>query len=165
MDPFDASQLHRQTTNGLGDGNGDSDTSDVYVLNEEEEAEGEEEECEPGMKCNSKKLYAGREDKKGRFHWQTTIPKDVGSAVESYKTAKWALLVRYVKVYGDPRKVLEIHSIVIQSPVLKKLLRQVLKGYPGVTVELKRLEFAGKMEPLIHRWPQLQDAVSKIDPK
>jgi hypothetical protein len=49
--------------------------------------------------------------------------------------------------------------------LLKKLLVGVLKGYPGVTVGLQRLEFTGKFEPLIHRWPELQNAVSKLDEK
>jgi hypothetical protein len=38
----------------------------------------------------------------------------------------------------------------------------VLKGYPGVTVGLQRLEFSGKFEPLIHRWAELQDAISQL---
>jgi hypothetical protein len=37
-----------------------------------------------------------------------------------------------------------------------------LKGYPGITTQLARLEFSGKFEPLIHRWAELQTAISKI---
>jgi hypothetical protein len=55
-----------------------------------------------------------------------------------------------------------MHSIVVQSPLLKKLLEGVLKDYPGVTVGLQRLEFSGKFEPLIHRWSQLQKAISEL---
>jgi len=61
--------------------------------------------------------------------------------------------------------VLAIHSIVVQSPLLKKLLAGVLKGYPGITVGLNRLEFTGKFEPLIHRWAELQAAIDKLDDK
>lgn len=118
--------------------------------------------CEPGMKTGIKDLYSGKEDKKGRYQWQDTVPDDLGVAVENDKTAKWALLVRHVKVYGDATKVLAIHSIVVQSPLLKKLLGDVLKGYPGITADLNRLEFSGKFEPLIHRWAELQAAISKI---
>jgi hypothetical protein len=136
--------------------------------NDKAEAEAEEEQdpdktvYKPGMKNGLKQLYSGKEDKKGRFQWQNTIPKDIGEAAENDKTAKWALLVRNVKVYNDPRRVLSIHSIVVQSPLLKKLLMSVLKGYPGVTVGLNRLEFEGKFEPLIHRWAELQEAISKL---
>jgi hypothetical protein len=101
-------------------------------------------------------------DKKGRYQWQDHIPTDIGDPAENDKTAKWALLVRNIKVYGDPTKVLAIHSIVVQSPLLKKLLAGVLKGYPGITVGLNRLEFTGKFEPLIHRWAELQAAIDKL---
>ena len=126
----------------------------------EEESDGEK--FDPGMKLGFKNLYSGKEDKKGRFQWQDTIPEDIGDPVENSETAKWALLVRNVKVYNDPRRVLSVHSIVVQSPLLKKLLAGVLKNYPGVTVGLNRLEFSGKFEPLIHRWAELQAAISKL---
>lgn len=116
----------------------------------------------PGMKSGLKQLYSGKEDKKGRFQWQDKIPEDIGEAAENDETAKWAILVRNVKIYNDPRKVLAIHSIVVQSPLLKKLLASALKKYPGVTVGLNRLEFSGKFEPLIHRWAEIGEAISKI---
>jgi hypothetical protein len=84
----------------------------------------------PGMKTGLKHLYSGTEDKQGRFQWQDTIPEDIGKAAENDGTAKWALLVRNIKVYNDPRRILLIHSIVVQSPYLKKFLASVLKSYP-----------------------------------
>ncbi|ORY08061.1 P-loop containing nucleoside triphosphate hydrolase protein [Clohesyomyces aquaticus] len=121
-----------------------------------------EEKFEPGMKSGMKNLYSGKEDKKGRYQWQDEIPEDVGNPAENAETAKWALLVRNVKVYNDPRRVLAIHSIVVQSPLLKKLLGGVLKNYPGITVGLNRLEFSGRFEPLIHRWAELQKAIDAL---
>jgi hypothetical protein len=129
---------------------------------QEEKEAGDIEHFDPGMKNGLKHLYSGKEDKKGRFQWQDTIPEDIGDPVENSETAKWALLVRNIKVYNDPRRVLSVHSIVVQSPLLKKLLAGVLKNYPGVTVGLNRLEFSGKFEPLIHRWTELQAAVGKL---
>ncbi|KAG9194301.1 hypothetical protein G6011_04336 [Alternaria panax] len=141
----------KETENGVAD---DKDAK--------EKDKKDEEPCEPGMKNGLKHLYSGKEDKKGRFQWQEEIPEDIGDPVENDETAKWALLVRNVKVYNDPRRVLSIHSIVVQSPLLKKLLASVLKNYPGITVGLNRLEFQGKFEPLIHRWAELQDAIAKL---
>lgn len=141
------------TINGDGNASGEQ---------ENESEGGGDEQFDPGMKLGFKNLYSGKEDKKGRFQWQDTIPEDIGDPVENNETAKWALLVRNVKVYNDPRKVLSIHSIVVQSPLLKKLLAGVLKNYPGVTVGLNRLEFSGKFEPLIHRWTELRTAISKL---
>ncbi|KAF2996284.1 hypothetical protein E8E13_005109 [Curvularia kusanoi] len=139
--------------------NGDSATNGKQ---EQAKASEDSDQFDPGMKLGFKNLYSGKEDKKGRFQWQDTIPEDIGDPVENSETAKWALLVRNVKVYNDPRRVLSIHSIVVQSPLLKKLLAGVLKNYPGVTVGLNRLEFSGKFEPLIHRWAELQKAVSSL---
>ncbi|GAM83468.1 hypothetical protein ANO11243_014560 [Dothideomycetidae sp. 11243] len=118
-----------------------------------------------GMSSGLKHLYSGKEDKKGRFQWQPTIPDDVGKPAEDAETQKWALIVRHIKVYNDPEKVLTVHSIVIQSPLLKDLLKGVLKGYPGVTVGLQRLEFSKNFEPLIHRWPQLKAAIEELRKK
>ena len=123
----------------------------------------EEQEVEAGMQSGLKYLYAGKEDKRGRYQWQDTIPEDVGHPAENAETAKWALLVRNVKVYNDPRRVLRIHSILVQSPLLKTLLVDVLNGYPGVTAALQRLELSGKFEPIIHRWGELQRAIEALD--
>lgn len=153
--------------------NGEStpDTGDKATENGAEKADDKEagkpaETLDPskvGMSCGLKNLYSGKEDKKGRFQWQETVPEDIGKPVENAETAKWALLVRNVKVYNDPRKVIEMHSIVIQSPLLKKLLERVLKDYPGVTPGLKRLEFDGRFQPLIHRWSELKTAIDRLD--
>ena len=115
-----------------------------------------------GMSVGFKNLYSGKEDRHGRFQWQDKIPEDVLKPVEDAETQKWALIIRHVKVYNDPRKTLGIHSIVVQSPLLKKLLEVVLAGYPGVTVGLQRLEFSGKFEPLIHRFSELKAAIQEL---
>lgn len=115
-----------------------------------------------GMSVGLKNLYSGKEDKRGRFQWQTNMPEDLGKPAEDAESEKWAIIVRNVKVYNDPKKVLSLHSIVIQSPLLKDLLKEVLAGYPGVTVGLKRLEFSGRFEPLIHRFSDLKKAISKL---
>ena len=51
-----------------------------------------------GMSVGLKHLYSGKEDKRGRFQWQTTIPEDVGKPAEDAETQKWALIIRNVKV-------------------------------------------------------------------
>lgn len=90
------------------------------------------------------------------------LPEDIGKPAEDADTLKHAIIARYSRVYGDPRRVLELHSIVIQSPLLKDLLEIVLENYPGVTVGLQRLEFSGTFEPLIHRWSELKAEVQRL---
>ncbi|KAG9944396.1 P-loop containing nucleoside triphosphate hydrolase protein, partial [Aureobasidium melanogenum] len=115
-----------------------------------------------GMSVGVKNLYAGKEDRRGRFQWQETIPEDLVPPAENAETQKWAFIARYIKVYGDPRRTLALHSIVIQSPLLKKVLQDVLADYPNVTVGLQRLEFSGKFECLIHRFPELDSTIEKL---
>jgi hypothetical protein len=90
------------------------------------------------------------------------VPEDIGKPAEDADTLKHAIIARYSRVYGDPRRVLALHSIVIQSPLLKDLLEVVLEGYSGVTVALQRLEFSGAFEPLIHRWSRLKSEIQKL---
>lgn len=54
---------------------------------------------------------------------------------------------------------LEIDSIVVQSPLLKRVLKGVLANYPGVTTTLKRLTFQAPFHPFVHRWEELSNAV------
>lgn len=115
-----------------------------------------------GMIACLKHLYSSKEDKRGKFTWQTKLPEDLGKPAEDADTLKHAIIARYIRVYGDPRRVLELHSIVIQSPLIKDFLAVVLDDYPGVTVELERLEFSGDFEPLIHRWANLEAEIQKL---
>lgn len=116
-----------------------------------------------GMTAGYKQVFSGKEDRRGRFTWQTTMPDDLAQPVENAESEKWAIVVRYVRVYNNPKKVLSLHSIVIQSPFIKVILEEVLRGYPGVTVNLKNVEFSGRFEPLIHRWPALRQAISDLE--
>ena len=104
-----------------------------------------------GSKCEVRNLYEGEPDRRGRTTWTNTYPTDLDEPVETSESAQYALLVRNKKSY-DGRKKLEIHSIVIQSKKLKKVLGTVLRNYPGVTTSLDRLEFSPPFQPFVHRW-------------
>lgn len=56
-----------------------------------------------------------------------------------------------------------MHSILIQSPLLKEFLKGILKGYPGITVGLNQLELGGMFEPLLHRWSELHAALETLE--
>jgi hypothetical protein len=83
----------------------------------------------PGMACDLKHLYQ-KEDERGRCTWTEKYPDNLEEAAENEATAAFAILVRNKKSF-DPRKKLEIDSIVVQSPLLKKVLGKVLEDYPG----------------------------------
>lgn len=108
-------------------------------------------------------LYAGPEDDEGRFTWHDKLPEHIKPAAENEDTARHALIVRKKQSY-DSRRSLDIHSLIIQSPWLKRALGMILKDYPGVTCELDRLEFEAPFEPFVHRWSDIlkfKDELSK----
>ncbi|TGJ83899.1 hypothetical protein E0Z10_g4853 [Xylaria hypoxylon] len=121
----------------------------------EEDADGK---VAVGMICGKKDLYQ-RLDKHNKVTWTEELPDDLAEAAEDEETEKYALLIRNKKS-EDSRKQLEIDSIVIQSPLLKNVLHDVLKDYPGVTTTLSRLIFSAPFKPFIHRRQQLVEALN-----
>ncbi|GIC93697.1 ATP-binding protein [Aspergillus udagawae] len=111
----------------------------------------------PGTICEVHNLYQTKRDDNGRTSWTKRKPDDLPSADENSESAQYALIVRHVKCY-DGRKPLQIHSIVVQSEHLKKVLGKVLDGYPGVTMTLERVEFRSPFKPFVHRWEQFASA-------
>ena len=107
-----------------------------------------------GMISDIKNLYQSKKDDSGRTTWVDTYPNDLAAAAENAESEKYALLIRNRKCYNG-RKSLEIDSIVVQSPLLKTSLGEVLKGYPGVTTTLERLSFNAPFKPFVHRWKNL----------
>ena len=112
----------------------------------------------PGMITDVKNLYQSKPDNRGKTTWVDTYPDDLQEAAENAESARYALLIRNNKCY-DGRKKLEIDSIVVQSPLLKRALGSVLKDYPGITTALDRLTFKAPFQPFIHRWKNLLEAI------
>jgi hypothetical protein len=141
-----------ETTNGVEVVNG---TKTTDVTNGDKGTNGVTKTLAPdGSLPSYKPLYQGPKDANQKFQWLDKEPEDVAEAAENEETAQHALITRLQKS-NDSRKKFEIHSIVIQSPWLKEALGDILKGYPGVCCELKRLEFEAPFEPFVHRWTNL----------
>jgi hypothetical protein len=115
-----------------------------------------------GTLCSSKNLYQGPLDSNDKSTWLDKEPKDVAEAAENDETAQHAFITRLQKS-EDSRKKYEIHSIIIQSPHLKKALAEILHHYPGIHCGLRRLEFEAPFRPFIHRWPQLLEFRARKD--
>ena len=56
---------------------------------------------------------------------------------------------------------LSSQSIVVQSQPLKTFLDNVIKGYPGITMKLDRIEFNRMFKPFVHRWERSMEARDK----
>lgn len=126
------------------------------------QAKGEKHLASEGTLCSTKSLYQGPLDNNKKFTWLAQEPKDVAEAAENEMTAQHAFITRLQKA-EDSRKKYQIHSIIIQSPYLKKALAEILDDYPGVHCGLTRLEFEAPFRPFVHRWPQLLAYKDKKD--
>lgn len=115
-----------------------------------------EEPIEVGMTTMTKDLY--RED--DREPWQEWAPEDIGiNSKSTPDSAKFALIVRREKVPGDTDEpVLALHSIKVQSPLIKKQLGPVFSGYRGINTNLKTLEFRAPFREFFYRWEKFEKA-------
>lgn len=94
-----------------------------------------------GSLATTTTLYQGPKGPDKNWTWLDHEPADTADAAENASTAQHALITRLQKA-EDSRKKYEIHSLIVQSPWLKKVLDEyVLKDYPGVCCSLTRLEF------------------------
>ncbi len=137
--------------------NGDLTNNGVQSANDTEMSSVATETSVSELSYGIKNLYQGAEDRHGRYTWVDKYPDDLEEAAENAETARYALLVRNKKCF-DPRKKLEVDSIVVQSALLKAVLGSVLKDYPGITTGLDRLTFKAPFEPFVHRWERFAHA-------
>src|SRR6266480_4742409 len=111
-----------------------------------------------GSRCSVKNLYEGPPKgpyDTGRINWIENYPDDIEKSVEfTPESQQHALLVRHEKCEG--RKPFTIHSIDIQSTLLKRALEYVFEDYPGITPGLAHLSFAPPFEAFYYRWDRLQ---------
>lgn len=114
-----------------------------------------------GKICDTKSLYRTKKDENGQTSWTTDLPADITDTAENSETAKYALLIRNEKCY-DGRRKFTIHSIVVQSPVLKTILGDIFKDYTGITVNVRRLEFHPPWHCFVHRWTKLVDTMDEL---
>ncbi|KAI0837773.1 P-loop containing nucleoside triphosphate hydrolase protein [Hypoxylon sp. FL0890] len=105
-----------------------------------------------GMTAETKDLY--RED--FRSPWEEWALEDIGINSKSTSTsAKFALVVRREKQNGDTEEpVLALHSITVQSPLIKRRLGPVFAGYQGINTNLKKLEFHAPFREFFYRWSE-----------
>ncbi|KAF4967255.1 hypothetical protein FSARC_5167 [Fusarium sarcochroum] len=130
-------------------------TEETPKTEEADNTESDEEKKEKvmvGLLTDSKDLYA-KYDKNGDRSWSDKYPDDLEEAAENEETQKYAVIIRKKKPrVADSNKPLEIDSLVIQSPYLKRVLGKVFEDYPGIVTEVSRLKFSAPFECFVHRW-------------
>ncbi|KAM3478625.1 hypothetical protein MY5147_002137 [Beauveria neobassiana] len=111
-----------------------------------------------GMVADTKDLFANFDANGNRF-WSDKPPTDLEEAPENETTQKYATIVRKKKPQrASSTKPLEIDSLIIQSPLLKKALGEILQDYPGITTDVTRLKFCAPFECFMHRWGEFEEA-------
>lgn len=53
-------------------------------------------------------------------------------------------------------ELLELDSIVVNSPLLKAVLEEVFDGYPGITTDFEALVFTSPFQPFVHQWSEFE---------
>ena len=114
-----------------------------------------------GTICDKIDLYQ-KKDEEGNWIWTDEYPQNLSDPVENSETAKYALLVRNIKCL-DGKKKLQIQSIQVQSPLLRKALGMILVDYPGVTTSLEKLTFTPPFAPFVHRWLKLVEILDSME--
>ncbi|KAG9505296.1 hypothetical protein J7337_002263 [Fusarium musae] len=116
---------------------------------------------EVGMAAETKDIYR----KSSWDPWQEWTDEEIGVAGRpSQASAKYALIVRREKEHGEiDESVLSLHSITVQSPLLKKILGPVFKGYKGINTNLKKLEFHAPFREFFYRWEEFNQADPRKD--
>ncbi|KAL8657333.1 MAG: hypothetical protein Q9226_002030 [Calogaya cf. arnoldii] len=119
-------------------------------------------EVKPGMLPEVQALYPGKRDvivTGGR-------PGDLPEPEEKGEDPRYALVIRYVRC-NDGHKKFSISSILVQSPLLRKVLAWVLRDRYYIPPKSRRpITLLSPFTPFVHRWLNLFSAlVSERDPE
>ncbi|KAK5941308.1 hypothetical protein PMZ80_006586 [Knufia obscura] len=115
-----------------------------------------------GMKADFKQLWAKTDAQcKCCTTWVEENPDDGKNVEESDECLQHAIVVRKKKKHEGNRKPLKVDSIVVHSPLIKKVLQTVFSGYPDMVVDLDELIFDAPFAPFFHRWEKFQKAVQE----
>lgn len=112
---------------------------------------------EPGTIPEIKDVYKGKASCPCCITWSAEPQKKITTAIAT-DTSGYAILARQTEGHGDFGRELKLHSMVIQSDLIKEVLNEVLKGYPGITTGLENLAVEAPFAAFYHRWGELAEA-------
>lgn len=104
-----------------------------------------------GMRAKIQQLY--RPD--DRSLWNESIPDKIVTDVEAGSYAQTCALI----VRREPHVItnqVALHSITVQSPLIKKVLDGTFKGFEGLNTQLKQLTFKAPFHPFYYRWHRFE---------
>ena len=119
-----------------------------------------------GVEDNVKKLYEGPQKCSCCINWVEEYPDNLReNLLATNEVKQHAIVTKYMRNHkGD--KPLVLHSIDIQSSILKVVLEEVFEGYSGITTGLDNLSFAAPFQAFFRRLDRLEEGSrNREDPK
>jgi hypothetical protein len=87
--------------------------------------------------------------------WDEWIPDDVvGGTAIFPEFQPYALILRREK--KNSKSGLVLHSIIVQSPLLRKVLDTLFSGYDGISTKLRELKFYAPFHEFYYRWHRFE---------
>jgi hypothetical protein len=155
----------------------DNDVATIYRNGtenlEKEEYNRVKELFDPGMKCEAKRLYPKdgespylkdgespypKDGESPYIEWVASIPEKVIGYTYG-DNQEWSEYSMLLRTYGK----MKLHSIVIQSPLLKTALKKIFDDYPGMFIGASDLEVEAPFKPFVHRWQEFVDTCKHND--
>lgn len=104
-----------------------------------------------GMRAETQQLY--RPD--DRSPWNESVPDQTTHDVEVGSYAQECALIVRREIHPITNQI-ALHSITIQSPLIKKVLERAFRDFEGLNVRLKQLTFKAPFHPFYYRWHRLE---------
>ncbi|KFY09596.1 hypothetical protein V491_08077 [Pseudogymnoascus sp. VKM F-3775] len=105
-----------------------------------------------GMRPETKHLY--RPD--DRSTWDEWNPENIRTDVEAGSFAQECALIVRREPHPSNNNQAALHSITVQSPLIKKVLEGTFEGFEGLNTQLKQLTFKGPFHPFYYRWHRFE---------
>ncbi|KAJ4374786.1 hypothetical protein N0V83_001862 [Neocucurbitaria cava] len=108
-----------------------------------------------GMSLEVGKFY--RTTPVGRWEEWDSV-EDPDDKFASPESLRRAIVIYRERLPPDPT--LRLHAIVIQSPLLRKVLDRTFEGYDGISTKLKELRFTPPLHEFYYRWHKLEKLIA-----
>ncbi|KFY51030.1 hypothetical protein V496_08991 [Pseudogymnoascus sp. VKM F-4515 (FW-2607)] len=105
-----------------------------------------------GMRPETKQLY--RPD--DRSTWDEWNPGNVRTDAEAGSFAQECALIVRREPHPSNNNQAALHSITVQSPLIKKVLEGTFQGFEGLNMQLKQLTFKAPFHPFYYRWHRFE---------
>jgi hypothetical protein len=104
-----------------------------------------------GMRTEIQQLYRPHD----RSPWNESVPDKTATDVEAGSYAQECALIVCRQPHPITNQV-ALHSITVQSPLIKKVLDSTFKGLEGLNTQLKQLTFKAPFHPFYYRWHRFE---------